>query len=327
LEIPQTRFPNLPERLKGLGEIATNLWWSWHPGARMLFKLLDRQAWKESGHNPVKTLLGLPKETYETLVKDREYLHLYDQVLELLVKDLEPKDDFFGEGSTHQQAHCIAYFSAEYGLHQSLPFYAGGLGFLAGDYIKKSSDQGIPMVAVGFMYPEGDLRQQICEDGWQENPNETLDREAASIARVLDESGNPIIVKIPFVEPPIRVAVWKVMVGRIPLYLMDTDIPVNDPWNRGISAHLYIGNREQRLRQEIVLGIGGFEVLSTLGIRHTVLHLNEGHPAFALLERIREKVQAGMSYEKAARQVRATSVFTTHTPGKRRVRSCNNTLG
>ena len=170
------------------------------------------------------------------------------------------------------------------------------------------------MVSVGFMYPEGYLRQQIREDGWQENPDEILDRDAASITRVLSEAGDQMVVKIPFIEPPIHVAVWKVAVGRISLYLMDTDIPINDPWNREISAHLYIGDLEQRLRQEIVLGIGGYEVLSALGIKHTVLHLNEGHPAFALLERVRERVQGGMSFEEAISRVRPTSVFTTHTP-------------
>lgn len=199
-------------------------------------------------------------------------------------------------------------------MQHSLPFYAGGLGFLAGDYLKECSDLGVPLVAVGFMYPEGYVRQKIHEDGWQEGTDEPLDRDAAPIIRVLDEKGEQLVIRVPLIEPPTYVAVWKVAVGHISLYLMDTDIEMNDPWNRGISARLYTGDMEQRLRQEIVLGIGGYQVLSTLGIKHTILHLNEGHPAFALLERIRERAQDGTSYEEAARQVKGTSIFTTHTP-------------
>jgi starch phosphorylase len=170
------------------------------------------------------------------------------------------------------------------------------------------------MVAVGFMYPEGYVRQRIREDGWQENLDEALDRDAAPICKVLNEGGEQVVVKVPFIEPPIHVTVWKVAVGRVPLYLIDTDLEVNDPWNRSISSRLYSGDIEQRLRQEVVLGIGGTEVLQALGIRHTVLHLNEGHAAFSLLERIRDQVEGGVSYEEAADQVRGSTIFTTHTP-------------
>jgi len=314
MEIKQDLFPNLPERLTGLGELAMNLWWSWNPAARMLFKMLDRQVWKESVHNPVKMLKELPREILESATKDSEYQRHYGVVLAQFRKYLEAKEGYFSQNAIDPNHYPIAYFSAEYGLHHSLPFYAGGLGFLAGDYIKECSDLRVPLVAVGFMYPEGYVRQRIREDGWQDSMDEILDRDAASISRVLNEAGEQLVVKIPFIEPSISVAVWKVAVGRIPLYLMDTDIEVNDPWNRGISAHLYIGDLEQRLRQEILLGIGGSQVLNTLGIKHSVLHLNEGHAAFALLERIRERVEEGMSYEEATHQVRSTSVFTTHTP-------------
>ena len=170
------------------------------------------------------------------------------------------------------------------------------------------------MVAVGFMYPEGYLRQIIRMDGWQEDVDEMLDRNVTPIERVLDEKGDQLIVKVPFVDPPIHVAVWKVDVGRIPLYLMDTDIQINDPWNRRISAHLYIGDIEQRLRQEIILGIGGIAVLNALGVKHSVIHLNEGHSAFAILERIRERIEEGKTFEEALELVRSTTVFTTHTP-------------
>ena len=313
MQIIQNQFPNLPQRLMGLGEIAENLWWSWHPAARMLFKMLNRQAWKESGHNPDKMLKEIPKEDLESAANNPDYLRHYDVVLSKFRKEIGKKSCDILE-STSDFSRPVAYLSAEYGLHRSLPFYAGGLGFLAGDYIKECSDLGIPLVAIGFMYPEGYVHQVIREDGWQESRDEILDREAASISRVLNEDGSQLAVKVPLTEPPIYVGVWKVDVGRVPLYLMDTDMDLNDPWNRGISARLYTGDVEQRLRQEIVLGIGGSEVLEKLGIKHSVIHLNEGHPAFALLERIRDRVQEGMRYDEAVERVRRTSIFTTHTP-------------
>ncbi|MCL4502113.1 MAG: alpha-glucan family phosphorylase [Deltaproteobacteria bacterium] len=307
-------FPNLPERLNGLGELAYNLWWSWHPAARMLFKRLDRMAWKESGHNPVKLLKMLPSATLQAKAGNPEYLRYLDEALAEFRREAQNEVCWFTENVTAAECYPIAYFSLEYGLHRSLPFYAGGLGFLAGDHLKECSDLGIPMVAVGFMYPEGYVRQRINADGWQETVDELLDRDAAPINRVLDDQGKQLVVQVPFTDPPIYVEVWQVMVGRIPLYLMDTDLEINDPAHRRISDHLYISDQEQRLLQEIVLGIGGSEMLAKLGIKHSILHMNEGHPAFALLERIRERVEDGMDFEAARQQVRATSVFTTHTP-------------
>jgi starch phosphorylase len=305
----------IPARISGLVEIAYNLWWSWHPAARMLFKMLDRVAWKESGHNPIQMLVDFPADVLTRFGNDDDYLQHYQLVMEKFRSDIETKICWFAENVKGPGCLPIAYFSAEYGLHHSLPFYAGGLGFLAGDYIKESSDLGVPMVAVGFLYPEGYLRQKIRIDGWQENVDEILNREAAPIQRVLDEKGEQLTVKVPFLEPPVYVAVWKVEVGRIPLYLMDMDIALNDPWNRTVAYHLYIGDIEQRLRQEIVLGIGGIAMLKTLGIKHSILHLNEGHCAFALLERIRERIEEeGTGFEDAVEKVRATTVFTTHTP-------------
>ena len=310
----QPLFPHLPERLAGLEELAENLWWSWNPGARMLFKTLDRQAWKESGHNPDKMLREFPRELLEKAGADADYIRRYDDVMDVFRKYMQQKECHLLEPVCLDHKYAVAYFSAEYGLHRSLPFYAGGLGFLAGDYIKECSDLCIPLVAVGFMYPEGYLRQQIRDDGWQENLDESINREAAPISKVLGENGQQLVVKVPLTDPPIHVAVWKVAVGRVSLYLMDTDVEINDPWNRGISARLYTGDLEQRLRQEIVLGIGGAEVLKTLGIDHYLLHLNEGHAAFALLERIREHVQAGSEFTAAREKIINTTIFTTHTP-------------
>jgi glycogen phosphorylase len=307
-------FPNLPERLLGLGEIAENLWWSWHPAARMVFKSLNRRVWKESLHNPDKTLKEVSAETLADAVKDPEFLRHYDLVLSQFHKYLEKDGCSMLSTVCDRETPGIAYFSAEYGLHHSLPFYAGGLGFLAGDFIKECSDLQVPLVAVGFMYPEGYVLQRIREDGWQENLDQPLERDAASIYRVLDRNGDQIVIKVPVIEPPIFVSVWKVEVGRVELYLIDTDIEANDPWNRSISARLYSGDIEQRLRQEMVLGIGGMEVLEKLGIKYSVLHLNEGHAAFALLERIRDYIGTGLSFEEAQKAVSSTTVFTTHTP-------------
>jgi len=307
-------FPHLPERLAGLAELAYNLWWTWHPEARVLFKKLDRLAWKATAHNPVKLLKVLPRETLEAAAGNPEYLRHYDAVVSEFRRQNQSEVCWFTENITAAECFPIAYFSLEYGLHRTLPFYAGGLGFLAGDHLKECSDLGIPLVAVGFMYPDGYVRQQLNGDGWQESVDEVLDREAAPITRMLDEQGAQLIVPVPFTDPPIRVAVWRVMVGRVPLYLMDTDLEINDPVHRRIIDHLYISDIEQRLLQEIVLGIGGSAMLSRLGIKHSVLHLNEGHAAFALLERVRERVEDGMAFEDAVQQVRATSVFTTHTP-------------
>lgn len=310
----QPMFPHLPERLAGLEDLAENLWWSWNPGARMLFKTLDRQAWKESGHNPDKMLREFPHELLEKVAADSDYLRRYDNVMEIFRNYMRQKECDLLAPVVRNHKFAVAYFSAEYGLHRSLPFYAGGLGFLAGDYIKECSDLCIPLVAVGFMYPEGYLRQQIRDDGWQENLVEPINREAAPISKVMDKDGRQLVVKVPLTDSPIHVAVWKVSVGRVSLYLMDTDVEINDPWNRSISARLYIGDIEQRLRQEIVLGIGGAEMLKMLGIDHYLLHLNEGHAAFALLERIRAHVLSGDDFASACEQTVNTTIFTTHTP-------------
>ena len=307
-------FPNVPRRLAGLVDLAYNLWWSWHPEARVLFKKINQQAWKNYIHNPVRMLRDVPPEFFDLLLNNPEYLHRYDIIMNRFNRYMATNQGWFAERYSLHGSLPIAYFSAEYGLHHSLPFYAGGLGFLAGDHLKECSDLGVPLVAVGFMYSEGYLHQHILPDGWQDNITEMVDRTTAPITRVLDAAGDPVVVRVPFIGPPISVEVWKVNVGKVPLYLLDTDIRANDPEYRTISHRLYTEQTEQRLRQEIVLGIGGRKVLSDLGIAFSAVHLNEGHPAFTQLERIRERVGKGMTFENALLEVRATSVFTTHTP-------------
>ncbi len=307
-------FPHLPERISGLEDLAENLWWSWNPGARMLFKTLDRQGWKESGHNPDKMLRDISPEVLQKAVSDPYFLRRYDEVKIEFAAYTKQKECHLLKSVSEDHNYTVAYFSAEFGLHRSLPFYAGGLGFLAGDFIKECSDLCVPLVAIGFMYPDGYFKQHIPDDGWQNNLVETINREAAPISKVMDNDGKQLLVKVPLTNPPIYVSVWKVAVGKIPLFLMDTDVEMNEPWNRGISARLYTGDMEQRLRQEIVLGLGGAEVLKTLGINHYLLHLNEGHAAFAALERIRTAVLDGKNFAQALNENINTTIFTTHTP-------------
>lgn len=299
-------FPHIPERISRLGELAENLWWSWNPQARMLFKMLDRQAWKESGHNPDAMLKKLPQHLLQEAAQDRNYLRHYDLVMSQF--DQQANHDNVEDRSP------VAYFSAEYGLHHSLPFFAGGLGLLAGDHLKECSDMRLPLVAVGFMYPSGYLKQTINKDGWQESVTQTVDRESASINQIFDTSGERIIIEIPHLEPRIRAAVWKVAVGRVSLFLIDTEIEENPEWIQHIARQLYTSDQEHRLLQEAVLGLGGYTLLRRLGIDPYMIHLNEGHPAFALLEAMRDLMQQGRSFDQAKKEIREKSLFTTHTP-------------
>jgi starch phosphorylase len=308
----EDNFVEIPDRISGLKKLAFNLWWSWHPEAKDLFEMLSRTAWELSMHNPVKMLNFAGSEAFRTAVDDPRFLRHYDSVIAKFEAEMNTYTGWFCDNVADPKAHKVAYFSAEYGLHYSLPFYAGGLGFLAGDFLKECSDLGVPVVAVGFMYPEGYFRQRISPDGWQGNECEILDRENAPISKVFKDDGS-FTVKVPLIDPPIHLEVWKVEVGKVSLYLIDTSTDINEPWNRCISDRLYIGDPEQRLRQEVVLGIGGMQVLRSQGIRHSILHLNEGHPAFAILERSRQLVESGMDCRDALNQVRATTLFTTHT--------------
>jgi starch phosphorylase len=313
LNVTTNRFPNLPEQFRGLERLVYSLWWSWHPPARELFRALDLQAWRESGHNPVRMLALLPREALENAAEDREFLERYDAVMGRFETETASRAGWFAVGHG-ELSSPLAYFSAEYGLHASLPLYAGGLGVLAGDYLKECSDLAIPVVGVGLIYSRGYVRQRVREDGWPEDVEETLDRTYDPISRVLDHEGKPLMVQVPLFDPPVHVAVWRVKVGRVPLYLLDTDVEANQLWDRAIAYHLYANDLEQRLRQEIVLGVGGMRVLEALGIRPSALHINEGHPALAVLERVRALVEEEIGFEEAVRQVRASTIFTTHTP-------------
>ncbi|BDY13870.1 alpha-glucan family phosphorylase [Hydrogenimonas cancrithermarum] len=303
-------IPELPDEVKGIGEIALNLWWTWNPRGKNLFKLLNRYLWKESEQNPIKLLRSLSESQIRALSSNESFMREYRYVYALFNQYMQDKTLY-----SIEEPLPVVYFCAEYGLHHSVPIYSGGLGFLAGDILKESSDMGLPMVGIGFMYPQGYVRQVIGSDGWQNGANESIDKDTAPIERVLDENGEHLTIQVPFIDPPVYTAVWKINVGRVTLYLLDTDIEQNDPWDRQISSHLYAPDINQRLRHQIVLGIGGYRVLEELGIEYSILHLNEGHPAFALFERVRAFIEnEGMTLDDAIERVKKSSVFTTHTP-------------
>jgi starch phosphorylase len=308
------KFPYLPERIGRLGELACNLWWSWHAEARALFYMLAGNGSRYRAQNPVKLLSEIKSQVLDDAAGNPRFLRRYDAVMTRFDSEMSAYQSWFNSKIENPGRLSIAYFSAEFGLHQSLPFYAGGLGFLAGDYLKECSDLGVPAVGVGFMYPEGYLHQRLSADGMQKSESEDLDRVRAPICRVLDSDGKPLTLKVTIMQLPVYFEVWKAQIGRVPLYLIDTDLKVNDPESRSISSRLYIGDHEHRLLQEIILGIGGTQILKALGINHYVLHLNEGHSSFAILERIREMVELGKSFAEAISIVRKATIFTTHTP-------------
>ncbi|MBC7221652.1 alpha-glucan family phosphorylase [Candidatus Bipolaricaulota bacterium] len=296
----------IPERIRGIVELAQNLWWTWHPSARRLFRALDYQAWLETTHNPVLMLRVIRPQRFQELANDPEFLALYDQVMAEYRADLSrPSLDLPGP---------VAYFCAEFGVHVSLPIYAGGLGILAGDTLKEASDMALPMVGIGLIYTQGYVTQRIREDGWPEEEQKALDPSAHPLEPVRDSSGSPLLLEIPAFRPSVRAQVFLARVGRVPLYLLTTDVEGNAPQDRTISQRLYTTDLEQRFKQEWVLGVGGMRALERLGIRPAVLHLNEGHPAFALLEHLRQFLAQGLSFEEALLRTRQTTVFTTHTP-------------
>jgi starch phosphorylase len=300
--------------LNRLSELAHNLWWSWTPDARNVFRRLDYPLWRETSHNPVRMLNLVAPEAIERALANPEWLALYDRAL----ARLEPARDARG---TWCQRECpefadktIAYFSAEFALHQSLPIYAGGLGVLAGDHCKEASDLGVPLVGVGFMYPQGYFHQEVSAEGWQQEIYEKLNWDDAPIQPAVTPDGTPCVTAVPLGNRTVLMAVWRVRAGRVTLYLLDTDLEENAPWDRALSARLYGGDRETRAQQEILLGVGGVRALKLLGIQPSVYHLNEGHAAFASLQRIRDLCEGGADFEAALDQVRRTTVFTTHTP-------------
>jgi starch phosphorylase len=304
----------VPGRIHRLQELSLDLWWSWTPTARQVFRRLDYALWKDSAHNPVRMLITIEDERLQQAAQDPEFLALYDAAIVGLDQARTAKGTWWAQNGPVMNGKVIAYFSAEFALHQSLPIYAGGLGVLAGDHCKEASDLGVPLIGVGFMYPQGYFHQRISNEGWQQEHYERLKWTDTAIDTAITRDGKPALTAVPLGDRTVLAAVWRVRVGRVRLFLLDTDLEENAPWDRELSARLYGGDRETRVQQEIILGIGGVRVLRALGIEPAVWHLNEGHAAFVALQRIRELVERGSSFDSALHDVRNSTVFTTHTP-------------
>ena len=310
----------LPKRISKLGELAYNLWWTWHPEAQALFERIDSVLWEHVYHNPVKFLRQVPRKALSEVIKDSRLLDQYDRIIRdfsqyMLGKEGGAKTWYANyDKAWPVKKGPIAYFSFEYGLHECLPMYSGGLGVLAGDHLKESSDMGLPLVGMGFLYLQGYFRQTITEDGWQEANFDQLDFEQLPITPVHDAAGDPLVLAVELPGRAVYFHLWKAQVGRVPLYLMDTDVLENAPTDRVLTQRLYSPDPDTRINQEMVLGIGGVRALRELKINPAVWHMNEGHPAFSTLERVREFVKAGKTFDKARELVRKNTVFTTHTP-------------
>ncbi|HXO95774.1 MAG TPA: alpha-glucan family phosphorylase, partial [Chthoniobacterales bacterium] len=303
--------PRLPNVLEPLNDLARNLWWTWEPDARKLFRDLNPTLWDQTNHNPIRMLQLSKQGRLEEIASDEDYLRRMRHVHEQFRAYMSRTDTY---GKQRAGAPCIAYFSAEFGFHESVPNYSGGLGILSGDHCKSASDLDLNFYAVTLLYRHGYFKQQIGKDGWQEavSLNQNFHHLPVRDARVGDQS---VFVTVDILGRTVTAKVWELQIGRIKLFLLDTDIQQNSPEDRLITEQLYGGDTDMRIRQEIVLGIGGVRALDALGIKPDVYHMNEGHSAFLSLERIRQYVQEkGMSYYPALQMVAASNVFTTHTP-------------
>jgi starch phosphorylase len=310
----QLRLPGLPERIAGLAFIATNLWWSWSRDARELFRSIDEVVWHGTRHNPIALLQQVSPERLDACARDPEFVARHDRLRAELERALARTGTWFPEHFARHGDAPIAYFCAEFAVHNSVPIYSGGLGILAGDHCKAASDLGVPLVGIGLMYTKGYFDQRLRLDGWQEDIDDPVDPGQAPLVPVLDEQGSPYLVEVPCADHPVCVGAWRIRVGAVPLYLLDTDLERNLPEDRALSHKLYAGGAELRLRQEWILGVGGVRLLRKLGVQPSVWHCNEGHAAFMLVERLREVLEAGTPLADALRDIRAHSVFTTHTP-------------
>jgi starch phosphorylase len=308
-----TVLPTLPDSLKDLECIAKNMFWSWNPEFWELFKRVDANLWANCAHNPVKLLANVSQARLEELTKNRSFLSELRQAVDKL--------NSYQEGSTWFEKVCsvaakptIAYFSAEYGIHECLPIYAGGLGILAGDHLKSCSDLGVPLVGVGLLYQRGYFRQYLNSDGWQQEAYVENNFNNMPVELLRDETGQPLTVCVEYPGRCVWAQIWRACIGRVNLHLLDTNISCNSPADRMITASLYGGDVELRIRQEIMLGIGGLRALAATGLAPTVCHMNEGHAAFMALERIRQLQKTmNLTFQEALEATRPSNVFTMHT--------------
>jgi len=304
----------LPKRIERLHDLASNLWWSWNPGAREVFRRLDYPLWRRTHHNPLQMLNLVTADRFEEVARDPAFLQTYDNAIERFLRTESGVGTWWSSRPPGVSNTSIAYFSAEFALHQSVPLYAGGLGVLAGDHCKEASDLGVPLIGVGFRYAVGYFQQTVSAEGWQQEFYNRFAIDETPIERARTPAGELCNILVPLRQGAVHVAVWLVRVGRVKVYLLDTDVEENAPLERELSSRLYVGEREARLQQEIILGIGGVRALRALGHDPAVWHLNEGHAAFVIFERIRELSETGETVAKALQKVQSTTVFTTHTP-------------
>ena len=308
-----TVLPAIPESLKELEVLAKNLFWSWNPQFVELFKRIDPALWAACGHNPVKLLGTVSQSRLEALATNESFLNELNRAAETLDEYLQAPT-WFEKVCPGNSELVIAYFSAEFGLHECLPIYAGGLGILAGDHLKSASDLGIPIVGIGLMYQKGYFRQRLNIDGWQQEDYVENDSFNMPAELVVKSSGRPLTISVEYPGRSVQAQIWTISVGRLKLYLLDTNIPANSPGDRMITSSLYGGDRELRIRQETLLGIGGLKALTAMGITPTVCHMNEGHAAFMALERVRQlRSTTNMTFEEAVEATRSGNIFTTHT--------------
>ena len=296
----------LPKELKCLDELAHNMWWAWNYEARELWKSLDKDLYEEVGHNPVMLLDRLSYERKEAIVKDKTIMERVKSVYKLFRDYMDVKPD--------ATRPSVAYFCMEYGINQVVKIYSGGLGMLAGDYMKEASDSNVNMCGVGFLYRYGYFKQTLSMDGQQIAQYDAQNFSSLPVERVLDENGQPLVVDVPYMNYQVHAYVWVMNVGRIKLYLLDTDNEMNSEFDKPITHALYGGDNENRLKQEILLGIGGMLTLKKLGIKKDVYHCNEGHAALCNLQRLIDYIKEGLSFNEALELVRASSLYTVHTP-------------
>lgn len=307
-------IPSLPRSLENLREVAYNLLWTWNPETRELFRRLDRELWEDTNHNPVMVLGSVSQERLEEVAHDDGFRSHFERVYKSLQEYLKAKN-WYSKNFSHSKNFNIVYFSAEFGLTECLQTYSGGLGVLAGDHLKASSDLGIPLIGVGLLYREGYFQQYLNSDGWQHERYELNDFNNLPMKLVLNEKNEPFTLSVRYNSKEVFFQVWKIDVGRVPLYLLDTNVPLNSEADQKITRALYGGNIETRIEQEIILGIGGIKTLRALGILPMVCHMNEGHSAFLALERMRVLIQEdGLSYKEAKEIGFYSNIFTTHTP-------------
>jgi starch phosphorylase len=312
-----TKIPNhfdLPRRLNRLGELAYNLWWTWHPGAQRLFSRIDNDLWERLAHNPIRLLRQIERALLNQVAQDNTYLELYDTTFRQFDAYRANQATWSAQAHPELTNQPVAYFSMEYGLHETLPIYSGGLGVLAGDHLKEASDLGLPLVAIGFMYAQGYFSQRISEDGWQEAVNNPVNFADLPVLPVLDEEQQPVTVSVEFPDRAITLRIWEVHVGRVPLFLLDSNVDPNNTEDRQLTGRLYWSDLEKRVMHEVLLGVGGVRALRALGYNPSVWHMNEGHASFLTLERVRERVAGGETFEAAVERTRGQNIFTTHTP-------------